>query len=136
MELDAHGTRLWNLSTQLRRDEDVSARLQLTICLLRIFAFYLLDSGYSEKAGGVEQRVRLLKVALKAGKAGLGQGELDVGSKVLERAAHYVGLLSEGSADAQKEDEPLIMRLTGEYHVLRIAMVRSPFQPLLSLLTL
>jgi hypothetical protein len=67
--------------------------------------------------------VRLLKVAFKAAKFCLDGDELELGVKVLERAAAYVEDL--GSADTQLvlEDESVRQRLVAEYYVMRTALV-------------
>jgi hypothetical protein len=126
VDLDRHGTELWNLAARLHRDAEAASRLQLTLCLLRVFAFYLVDSGHSQKVGAPEQRIRILKVAIKAAKIALDRGELDLGGKVLERAAHYVGLFAKDKQRLGPEDVPIVERLNAEYHVSRIAIVGVP----------
>ncbi|KAJ9649388.1 sporulation-specific protein 22 [Coniosporium tulheliwenetii] len=117
-ELDAKGTELWNLSTRLKRDSDTT--VPALLCALRVFSFLLLVSGQRGHGGTAQDCVRLLKVALKASKFCIQQGQLDLATKVLGRAAEYVDELA--AHDLQEEDVEVQRRLKAEYYVLRTAL--------------
>lgn len=123
-ELDAAGTELWNLATRLNREPNAS-EYKRSLCLLRVFAFFLLDSGHSDRVGSLSNRSRLLKVAFKSAKACLAQQELEFSVKILERAAHYVDMNDQHDKDIGAEDALICERLTAEYFVLRTTMASS-----------
>ncbi|OCK77725.1 SPO22-domain-containing protein [Lepidopterella palustris CBS 459.81] len=125
-ELDRAGTELWNLSTRLRRDESHNDKKLL--CLLRVFAFLLLDSGHGQSGSlstvkGMKQGcVRLLRVALKAAKFCLDQKQIELCLKVLERAAVFEDQLGKVGVPGSGVDGELRARLKAEYFVLRTAL--------------
>lgn len=123
-ELDAKGTELWNLATRLNREPNADV-YKRTLCILRVFAFFLLDSGRSDRVGSLNNFVRLLKVAFKSAKICLAQQELEFGVKVLERAAHYVDVIGEQDKSGDSEDALMCERLTAEYFILRTTLVSS-----------
>lgn len=133
-ELDKLGTELWNLSTRLRRDEpalssdfrDDKPRNSSIVGLLRAYAFLLLDSAGSQMVKGRERKscVRLMKVALKAAKICVSANELDIATKVLERAATYEDILNSRRGDDENEEVDIARRLRLEYFAMRTALVR------------
>lgn len=131
-ELDKLGTELWNLSTRLRRDilgvdgklQEDQVRKKLSVCFLRVFSFFLLDSaGYHPKSRQRKGCTRLMKVALKAAKVCIENKELGHATKVLERAAEYQEVLSQEVRDAPGEEHELAARLQLEYFAVRTALV-------------
>lgn len=127
VELDRVGTDLWNLSTHLRRDERSSSG-QLP-CLLRVFAFLLLDSIQPGVRCGAHNCVRLLKVALKTAKACLDTAQLELCAKSLERAARYEEELSKPAANEGPVEGLSYKKLRAEYYILRTALVGSRLCP-------
>lgn len=143
-ELDRLGTELWNLSTNLRRDaalypnanlnpgrKDEAAHKARTVCLLRVFAFLLLDTAARQamkaREGKRKHCVRLLRVALKTGRMCVEYGDLGSASKVLESAAEYQAALGddgkgEGSEENEDEREAALV-LRAEYYMLRTTLV-------------
>ncbi|KAK3064561.1 hypothetical protein LTS18_006048 [Coniosporium uncinatum] len=159
-DLDAKGTALWNLSTRLPRQRGVDAGVEGkgVLCLLRVFAFLVLDvaaqqsrqkqqkqqqqqgsrgaaaaaaaasaggsagHGSSRGSGGgsFANCVRLLRVALKAGKVCMEGKVFDVCGKVLERAAWYWERCAEMRDEVTEEEERVGRRLGGEYWGLRV----------------
>lgn len=130
-ELDKLGTELWNLSTRLRRDEvnpnskkkEEIALRNSTLCLLRAFAFLLLDSAGGQGAKGRQRKgcIRLMKVALKAARVCIEGNELSTATKILERAAEYQEVL--GKEGGRGEDTELANRLRVEYFAVRMSLV-------------
>jgi hypothetical protein len=121
-EFDTKGAEIWNLSTRLNRSSEVYDKK--TLCLLRVFAFNLLDSAHHRQSKTSANCVRLLRVAFKAAKFCLVAGEVELSVKVLERAAAHVEELSNEDNQFGPEDEPVRARLTAEYYVLRTTLVR------------
>lgn len=119
-ELDGLGTELWNISTRLRRD-DTNYDKKL-LCLLRVFAFLLLDSGQQSSRSNTQNCVRLLKVALKAARFCLDQKQTELCLKVLERAAHFEDDLAKLENQISPEDGRVHLRLKAEYFILRTAL--------------
>jgi hypothetical protein len=136
-DLDKLGTELWNLSTRLRRNGPVHSDEHdrhkktetgdgLAICLLRAYAFLLLDSAGSHKVKGQEHKacIRLMKIALKAAKACVLAKDLDCATKVLERAAAYEEILTGQDQQSEGDDTTIAGRLQLEYFTIRAALVR------------
>ena len=119
--LDLLGADLWNLSTRLRRDD--GAVEKIPICLLRVFAFLLLDTAHHARKGTAHNCVRLMKIALKAGKSCLDCDRLDFAAKVMESAAHYDEFLAKPENHLTPEDGPVCGRLRAEYYLLRTSLV-------------
>lgn len=126
-ELDSKGTELWNLATRLNREPNAD-EYKRTLCLLRVFAFFLLDSGHNDRVGSLNNCVRLLKVAFKSAKICLAQQELELGVKILERAAHYVDVVDQQDKSNSSEDAPMCERLMAEYFILRTTLASSLIQ--------
>ena len=136
--LDKLGTELWNLSTRLRRNDPVHSNEHdrpnktetgdgVAICLLRAYAFLLLDSAESHKVKGQERKacIRLMKIALKAAKACVLAKDLDCATKVLERAAAYEEILTGQGQQRDGDDTTIVGRLQLEYYAVRAALVRQ-----------
>jgi hypothetical protein len=132
-ELDKLGTELWNLSTRLRRDKPVQSNVKdskaqnnSTVCLLRAYAFLLLDSAGSQAVKGGERKscIRLMKIALKAAKVCILAKDLENTTKVLERAAVYENLLGSKGHNADSEEGDVARRLHLEYFAMRAVLVR------------
>ena len=123
-ELDAKGTELWNLATRLNRRPNAD-EYQRTLCLLRVFAFFLLDPGHSGRIVSLNNCIRLLKVSFKCTRVCLAQREHEFCVKVLERAAHYVEVISGQDLDGSAEEKRICERLKAEYFVLRTTLASS-----------
>lgn len=142
-DLDKLGTELWNLSTRLRRDDPVHSNEHdkpkktetgdgVAICLLRAYAFLLLDSAGSHKVKGQERKacIRLMKIALKAAKACVLAKDLDCATRVLERAATYEEILTGQGQESDGDETTIATRLQLEYFAVRAALVRQNQLPL------
>ncbi|KAF1916890.1 meiosis protein SPO22/ZIP4 like-domain-containing protein [Ampelomyces quisqualis] len=130
-ELDELGTELWNLSIRLRRDEftangeakDGTVRKIRALCLLRAFAFLVLDSAAAQAKGRTQKScTRLMKVALKAARVCIDNKELSIAIKVLERAAEYQDVLSIETDSANGDEAQVARRLRLEYFAIRIML--------------
>jgi hypothetical protein len=130
-DLDKLGIELWNLSTRLRRNDPVHSNEHdrpktmdtedgVAICLLRAYAFLLLDSAGSHKVKGQERKacIRLMKIGLKAA------NDLDCATRVLERAAAYEEILTGQGQQRDGDDTTIAGRLQLEYYAVRAALVR------------
>lgn len=135
-ELDAIGIDLWNLSTRLRRDEPDAALetgnnaiRNKMICLVRVFAFLLLDTAGRQAAKGIETKscIRLMKIALKTAKTCLEFLELDSATKVLERAADYQEILEKPNDGDKNNVDGVVGRIRAEYFVVRTTLVSLGF---------
>lgn len=120
-ELDGRGTSIWNLSTRLKREGGNAHGRKLT-CLLRAFAFLLLDSAYQPSGSTIENAVRLQKVALKAAKYCLEERQIELCQTILGRAAVYNDAFSSTASNAKPEGVELLDRLKAEYFILRAAL--------------
>lgn len=123
LELENSGTELWNLAMCLSRDQKVDTSRQRTIHLLRIFAFFLIDSSYSSRVHSLDKCVLLLKVAFTSVEDCFDQQDLGFAVKVLERAANYVEIISQENTNIVPEDIPLYERLKAEYFFHRMVLV-------------
>jgi hypothetical protein len=120
-EFNSKGTDLWNLSTHLSRGNDAPQKRLL--CLLRVFAFGLLDCAHLRRANSTASCVRLLKVAFKAAKFCITSDALDHGIKVLERVAAYLEEFDKIEEELSPDDAALREKLKTEYYILRTTMV-------------
>ncbi|KAF2017110.1 SPO22-domain-containing protein [Aaosphaeria arxii CBS 175.79] len=131
-ELDRLGTELWNLSTRTRDDgpppngnrKDDTQTSKRASCLLRVFAFFLLDSAsaHSTKAHERKSCIRLTKVAVKAAKKCIDSNDLMLATKVLERAADYHDGLDKSLQSEVEEEAGIARRLRVEYIAVRMAL--------------
>lgn len=137
-QLDNLGSELWNAATRVSRDTGTQdeprkkAEVVRFVNLLRIFAFFLLDSAHSASQTShkdVEQQVRVFKVALKAARYCLTENDVDLALKVLERCSNYVSLVDEASPIIRLRKDPegdsddaqtLLGMLVTEYYLLRV----------------
>lgn len=72
-ELDKTGTSLWNLSTRLKRNDDLNNQQTLTVlAMTRLYALLMLDCAHISGRGGSTNVARVMKVALKTAKHCLG----------------------------------------------------------------
>ena len=131
-ELDRLGTELWNLSTRLRRDEpapnskakDDAKEKNRSLCLVRTFAFLVLDSAAAHAKGRPRKScIRLMKVALKAARVCITSKELDHATKILGRAAEYQEVLSKEGDVANDDEGEMARRLRMEYFAVRTTLV-------------
>jgi hypothetical protein len=131
-ELDRLGTELWNFSTRLRRDDKPDdgnkgelARRNQRLCLLRVFAFLLLDTvgGHATKTRESKHYIRLMKVALKAARVCIDNNELSSATKVLERAADYQEAMSKEFGGERNAETDVIGPLCADYFAVRTALV-------------
>ena len=123
LELDSGGTELWDLAMSLDRDQNLDTNRKKTMHLLRTFAFFLIDSSYIDRVRSLDKCVRLLKVAFTSAEGCFDQHDLDFAIKVLERAAHYVEIISQESAEIRPEDMALFERLKAGYFFHRMILV-------------
>ena len=135
--LDTLGCDLWNGATNIIRDAE-HRRDQLIlnsdeshiVALLRVFAFFLLDTAYpatSKRSRNEAQQNRNFKTALKACRFCLNNAQVELALKVLERCADYVRAAEENqplfnlSDTYRAEEDALLLRnLTAEYYLLRL----------------
>lgn len=126
--LDDLGRSLWNSSIALRQGKwDATAVLPP----LRAFAFHLLDCAHQtlSKHGrsNIEDVIRVLRVALKAGKLCIDHGHLDLCTRVFERAAAYAETRDHEKASRPQDQHGIILdnvleELVTEYYLLRAAL--------------
>ncbi|KAH4247441.1 hypothetical protein HBI05_045310 [Parastagonospora nodorum] len=130
-ELDRLGTELWNLSTRLRRDETTTnsktkydaKENNRALCLVRAFAFLVLDSAAAHAKGRPRKScIRLIKVALKAARVCITSKELSHATKILERAAEYQEVLGKEEDDAANDESEMARRLRMEYFAVRTTL--------------
>lgn len=120
-DFNAKGTHLWNLSTRLNRGDDAPQKRLL--CLLRVFAFGLLDCAQLRRSISSTNCVRLLKVAFKAAKFCIASDALDHGLRVLERVAAYLEEFEKTQEELSSEDAAMRAKLRSEYYILRTTFV-------------
>lgn len=124
--LHKHGICLWNKCVQLKREaDDGTSRLE---CLLRVFAFMLLDHHQKAAKCSPDQNTRLLRIVNRLACCLL-QNDLFLGPAelcgwVFERAADYEHALNQ-AADYVEQDELLARRkLRCEHRLQRITLAR------------
>jgi hypothetical protein len=117
------GTELWNLAASLGRDQNAKTHQNKAIHLLRIFAFFLIDSSHTDRVRSLDKCVRLLEIAFTSAEDCLHQQDLSFAIKVLERAAHYVEIISQENANIRPEDLSLCQRLEALYFFHRMVLV-------------
>ncbi len=104
------------------------------LCLLRAIAFFILDSGSGQGRAGQQRKdcLRLMKIALKAGKVCIDGNELGIATKVLERAAEFQEKLSVDGADDSGEGALVGNRLRAEYFAVRMTLVSMTISRLIN----
>jgi len=71
-EFDKTGTALWNMSSRLRRNDDLNnQQTQIVLAMARLYALLMLDCA-QRSGGGSTNVARVMKVALKTAKQCLG----------------------------------------------------------------
>jgi hypothetical protein len=120
-EFNSKGTDLWNLSTRLSRGNDAPQKRLL--CLLRVFAFGLLDCAQVWRSNSSANCIRLLKVAIKTAKFCITSDVLDPGVKVLERVAAYLEDYEKIEEELRPDDAAIRQKLKAEYYILRTTLV-------------
>ncbi|KAI9856788.1 MAG: hypothetical protein M1824_005259 [Vezdaea acicularis] len=120
-ELDAEGTRIWNLVARVERDGGDRGRVG---CLARTFAFLLLDCACGSVRASLINMVRVLKVGLKCSRHCLAHKETELGLRVLERAAQHESDFAKAVDDlaTSSEDKTLYRRLSTSYFMERTAL--------------
>ncbi|KAK5116066.1 hypothetical protein LTR85_009348 [Meristemomyces frigidus] len=139
---DTLGSQLWNAATNIIRDEENQEHQhetrsrhksppRLTV-LLRALAFLLIDAAHytsSRRTKDHDQRVRTFKIANRACRFCLDNGEAELALKILERSSDYVSRVEEEQPIVQiaKEtngsngDQQLVLQpLVAEYYLLRM----------------
>lgn len=129
-KMDELGRSIWNASIQLRQQNTDKSGI---LPLLRVFAFYLLDGAYQAvfKRGQStgDNLIRILRVALKAGKICIDHSHLDLCTRLCERAAVHVELQDRERRPPAKQltneqaiQDSLLEELIAEYYLLRAAL--------------
>ncbi|KAH8883678.1 SPO22-domain-containing protein [Thozetella sp. PMI_491] len=123
-ELEQQGVPLWNLCNRLSRECPAdSGRSKRLFLASRVFAFHLLAFSWQIECTETRNAIRLMKVALKAGRSCIEGSELDLSVLVLEKAADYCSLLKSDNDDPSMLDEIGNGRsLLMEYLILRAAL--------------
>lgn len=118
-DLDARGTRLWNLASKLKHRNSAITEL---ICLVRVFACLLLDCAQRSSQGSVANDIRVFRSTLRSTKHCLEQRQLSLAERVIERAAIYEARLAGLGKRGNEEQLHHIRHLSQEYFVLRITL--------------
>lgn len=118
-EFDAQGTELWNIAARMTR-HDVDDRT--ASCLVRVFAFRMLESGSSDRDGLAVNRVRLLNAAHRTAKACLDALEFDLMVQIMTSAAQSLQLFEERVSSTRSEYTPILTRVNAEHNMLRMAL--------------
>ncbi|KAF8420073.1 meiosis protein SPO22/ZIP4 like-domain-containing protein [Tirmania nivea] len=126
-DLDHLGVKLWNLATQLSKEDDTSDGVedtssQTVILNVRILAFFLLDCAERPSGRTRQSLIRLLKVALKTGRECIDQKQLSWALKIMEKAARYHEDLGKLDESQSTEGKVVFHRLEGEYYLLRMTI--------------
>lgn len=137
---DSLGTDLWNYSAQLVHDDDfpydqrakTAGRTHIGV-LVRVFALFLLDTAHrssARRSKDPDQKVRLLKVALRTSRLCLEKNALEHSIKVLEICAQNVTTsksdpppllrISEATSANETQDEANLKTLEAEVFLLRL----------------
>ncbi|KAK2782163.1 hypothetical protein FQN52_001001 [Onygenales sp. PD_12] len=124
--LDSIGTKLWNMCTRVMRrggsGSGNGSRGDLgVLCAARAFSFFMIEAGTERKGDDGSDDIRLLKVALTTARACLEFDQLDLGLRVLEKAAIREDALSTRNKGGDASDEA-IYKYSTEYYILRIAL--------------
>ncbi|KAI1634698.1 meiosis protein SPO22/ZIP4 like-domain-containing protein [Biscogniauxia mediterranea] len=124
-QLDNAGLELWNWCTQLMRQDDNGQPSPLRsrfFVLVRLFSFLVLSlaqCGHNDTLGDL---VRLRKLAIKAGRSCIVNGELQFALLALQKAAEYNGHLHNLHDSLPKEELAACNSFEFEYLTLRIAL--------------
>ncbi|KAI6843648.1 hypothetical protein KC358_g3820 [Hortaea werneckii] len=137
--LDTLGIQLWNAATNFLREEEIqqdagmeSHDTSALVVRLRVFAFLLIDAARRAPAhheSSQSQLIRSFKIANKACRSCLANGQLELASKVFERCSEYVGksepdeqivYLTQITERNENDDQRVFGRLKCEYYLLRV----------------
>ncbi|RMZ17913.1 hypothetical protein D0860_00134 [Hortaea werneckii] len=137
--LDTLGIQLWNAATNFLREDEIqqdagmeSHDTSALVVRLRVFAFLLIDAARRAPAhheSSQSQLIRSFKIANKACRSCLANGQLELASKVFERCSEYVGksepdeqivYLTQITERNENDDQRVFGRLKCEYYLLRV----------------
>ncbi|KAI4860640.1 SPO22-domain-containing protein [Hypoxylon rubiginosum] len=123
-QLDNIGTDLWNRCVQIKRQDDGEAapERKKLLTLARVFSFLILALAQWGDHNTPGDLLRLEKLAIKAGRSCIVDGELKFALMTLQKAAEYNGLLQNLQAKLPQEELRTSKRLETEYLTLRIAL--------------
>ncbi|XXG97783.1 hypothetical protein Hte_004096 [Hypoxylon texense] len=116
-QLDSVGTDLWNRCVQIKRQDDgeaVPERRKL-LTLARVFSFLILALAQWGDHNTPGDLLRLEKLAIKAGRSCIVDGELKFALMTLQKAAEYNGLLQNLQTKLPQEELCTSKRLEIEY---------------------
>jgi hypothetical protein len=109
------------------KSKNSATNKDLSICLLRTFAFLLLDSSAAQAKGRLRKScIRLMKVALKAARVCIENSEFSNATKILERAAEYQDILGKEANGPDGDEGEAAHRLRMEYFAVRTTLVGGP----------
>ncbi|KAI0020392.1 meiosis protein SPO22/ZIP4 like-domain-containing protein [Xylariomycetidae sp. FL0641] len=115
---------LWNWCTQLKRQGDGTASPARAkfLTLVRVFSFFILALAQWGDSNTHGDLARLEKLAIKAGRSCIANGQLELAMPVLQKAAEYNGLLQNLQGNLPKEELIACKRSETEYLGLRIVL--------------
>ena len=126
-ELNELGTRLWNLSTRLKRDASTTVD-PLIVILVRCFSFFVIDAAHRSAPKHAKRTeataIRNLRISMKTARSCLEHGELDLASKVFQSAADYIpsGDRGRSAEHAGNPEYTVTEELTAEFWLQRTAL--------------
>ncbi|KAI3394550.1 hypothetical protein diail_2541 [Diaporthe ilicicola] len=125
-DLDAEGTKLWNICTRLGRENvhgtaQSSTGLKL-ILASRVLAFHVLHLSQWSTKCTVSTASHLMGLALKAAKLCIDCEDVQNARLVLQKAADYHCRLQNPSRTMEPEDAAQFIETEAEWTVLRIAL--------------
>ncbi|KAK6528388.1 hypothetical protein TWF281_009629 [Arthrobotrys megalospora] len=121
--LDSRGTELWNMTTKLLRSEKQSDVENRNIHLrLRHLAYLTLDCAQRTCGRTTQGSLRLVKIAVKAGKTDLDHNNVSLAESVLSNAAKYIDDLSKNATPLSADEEGERINLECEFLVQRIEL--------------
>ncbi|KAI8961072.1 SPO22-domain-containing protein [Daldinia sp. FL1419] len=123
-QLDSAGTDLWNWCVQIKREYSgqTSPASKKLLTLSRVFSFLILALAQWGDHNTPGDLLRLEKLAIKAGRSCIEDGELSYAFMILQKAAGYNGLLQNLQARLPDEDSDACRELEVEYFALRIVL--------------
>ncbi|KAI1388233.1 SPO22-domain-containing protein [Hypoxylon trugodes] len=123
-QLDEVGKDLWNwcVDANHKSDGDVSPARHKLLTSVRVFSFLILALAQRSDHNTPKDLLRLEKVAIKAGRSCIVNGELDFARTVLQKAAEYDGLLQNMQAKLPTEELNEFKKSQAEYLTLRTVL--------------
>ncbi|OTB03528.1 hypothetical protein M426DRAFT_73943 [Hypoxylon sp. CI-4A] len=123
-QLDSAGTDLWNWSVRANRQTGINGPpvRGRALALTRVFSFLILTLAQRDDHNTPGDLLRLEKLAIKASKPCIEEGELKFALMVLQKAADYNGLVQNLQASLSNEELDARKKLEAEYHTLRIVL--------------